>query len=259
MKIPYFHVDAFAHQLFAGNPAGVCLLESWPEDSLLQHIAAENNLPETAFIIPAAQSFGLRWFSPRQEIDLCGHATLAAAFVIERTGRAPAEPIRFTTRSGILTVTKKDDLFLLDFPARPASPCHTPPGLLQGLKTVPAEVYRARDYLAVFSSEEEITALAPDFAALAGLDCLGVIATAAGREADFVSRFFAPQAGIPEDPVTGSSHCTLIPYWANRTGKRLLTARQLSARGGELHCEARGERVSIGGHAVLYQAGTITI
>ena len=259
MHIPYFHVDAFTRRLFAGNPAGVCLLESWPEEVLLQSIAAENNLPETAFVVPDGHGFALRWFSPRLEIDLCGHATLAAAFVLNLTGRAPRGPIRFTTRSGTLTVDTEDDLLLMDFPARPAAPCPAPPELLLGLGAAPQEVYKARDYLAVFAREEEIAALTPDFALLSRLDCLGVIATGPGREADFVSRFFAPRAGIPEDPVTGSSHCTLIPYWAGRTGKDQLLARQLSARGGELSCEHHGDRVRIGGHAVLYQATTLDL
>ena len=259
MQIPYFHVDAFTRRVFAGNPAGVCLLEAWPEDGLLQSIAAENNLPETAFVVPDGSSFALRWFSPRLEIDLCGHATLAAAFVLNLTGRAPGGPIRFATRSGLLTVDKKDDLLLMDFPARPAAPCPAPAELLPGLGAAPQEVYKARDYLAVFAQEEEIAALTPDFAQLSRLDCLGVIATAPGREVDFVSRFFAPRAGIPEDPVTGSSHCTLIPFWAGRTGKNQLSARQLSPRGGELSCEHHGERVRIGGHAVLYQAATLDL
>lgn len=257
MKIPYYHVDAFSRRVFAGNPAGVCLLESWPEDALLQSIAAENYLPETAFVVPDGSGFALRWFSPRLEIDLCGHATLAAAFVLHLTGRASGGVVRFTTRSGLLTVEKKDDLLLMDFPARPAFPCPAPAELQEGLGGAPQEVYKARDYLTVFAREEEIIALDPDFALLARLDCLGIIATAPGREVDFVSRFFAPRAGIPEDPVTGSSHCTLIPYWAGRTGKERLTARQLSPRGGELTCEQQGERVRIGGYAVLYHAATL--
>ena len=259
MNIPYFHVDAFTRRVFAGNPAGVCLLEAWPEDGLLQSIAAENNLPETAFVVPDGPAFALRWFTPRQEIDLCGHATLAAAFVLYLTGRAAEGPISFTSRSGLLTVAKRGDLLLLDFPARPAAPCPAPADLLQGLGALPREVYKARDYLAVFAREEEITALVPDFARLARLDCLGVIATAPGREVDFVSRFFAPGAGIPEDPVTGSSHCTLIPYWAGRTGKESLAARQLSPRGGELSCVHRGDRVLIGGYAVLYQTAILDL
>lgn len=259
MQIPYFHVDAFTRRVFAGNPAGVCLLESWPEDGLLQSIAAENNLPETAFVVPDGTGFALRWFSPRIEIDLCGHATLAAAYVLYLTGRAAGGLIRFNTRSSLLTVDSEDDLLLLDFPSRPATSYPAPAELLQGLGAVPQEVYKARDFLAVFAREEEIAALTPDFAALASLDCLGIIATAPGREVDFVSRFFAPRAGIPEDPVTGSSHCTLIPYWAGRSGKNQLLARQLSPRGGELHCEHHGDRVRIGGYAVLYQASTLEL
>lgn len=253
MNIPYYHVDAFTDRLFGGNPAGVCLLESWPDDSLLQQIAAENNLPETAFVVPGDDAFFLRWFSPLMEIDLCGHATLAAAFVLDDSGRAPAWPLRFATRSGILAVDKRDGLFILDFPARPAAACPVPEGLPRGLGAVPRTVYKSlRDYLCIFDDEARVAGLVPRFDILAGLDCLGVIATAPGLEADFVSRFFAPRAGIPEDPVTGSSHCTLVPYWAARTGRQRFVARQLSARGGELYCENKSERVLIGGRAVLY-------
>lgn len=260
MQFPYFHVDAFTRRLFHGNPAGVCLLPSWPDDLLLQRIAAENNLSETAFVVSQGDTFALRWFTPAQEIDLCGHATLAAAFVLHLTATAGKDPITFTSRSGPLSVSRSDGLLLLDFPARPAIPCPPPAQLIRGLGAEPRQTFKARDYLVVYDREEQISALKPDFAALAGLDdCLGVIATAPGREVDFVSRFFAPRAGIPEDPVTGSSHCTLIPYWAGRTGRRRLQARQLSRRGGELYCEERGERVIIGGHAVLYLATTVSL
>lgn len=258
MNIPYYHVDAFTDRVFSGNPAGVCLLKSWPNDSLLQRIAAENNLSETAFVVPGGDAFSLRWFSPLLEIDLCGHATLAAAFVLDGAEKASAWPLRFATKSGILAVNKKDDLFIMDFPARPAAACPVPDALPRGLGAVPRKVYRSRDYLCVFDDEALVASLDPRFDLLAGLDCLGIIATAPGREVDFVSRFFAPRAGIPEDPVTGSSHCTLVPYWAARTGRHRFVARQVSARGGELYCENRPQRVLIGGRAVLYHSTVLS-
>jgi len=259
MRIPYYHVDAFTSRVFHGNPAGVCLLSSWPDDIVLQNIAAENNLPETAFVVQEEEHFALRWFSPLLEIDLCGHATLAAAFVLDLAHNLSCWPVRFMTKSGLLTVSRQNDLYVLDFPSRPATPCAVPDDLRHGLGCTPMAVYRSRDYLAVFDHQEQITDLQPDFARLAKLDCLGIIVTAPGKDADFVSRFFAPRAGIPEDPVTGSSHCTLIPYWAERTGKQQLLARQLSGRGGILHCEERGERVHIGGQAVLYHSTTLAV
>ncbi|MGW8161091.1 MAG: PhzF family phenazine biosynthesis protein [Desulfobulbales bacterium] len=259
MKIPYYHVDAFSDKVFAGNPAGVCLLESWPADSLLQHIAAENNLPETAFVVPHRDHYTLRWFTPLLEIDLCGHATLATAFVLDKTVTDHVWPIQFVTRSGILEVAKRNDLFIMDLPSRPALPCDIPAPLIHGLGATPGKVYKCRDYLCIFDHEDQVSTLSPDFHTLASLDCLGVIASAPGENVDFVSRFFAPQAGIPEDPVTGSSHCTLIPYWARRTGKQKLIARQLSARGGELFCENNDERVLVGGKAVLYHSTMLRI
>lgn len=258
MNIPYFHVDAFTGTVFAGNPAGVCLLDEWLPDELLQKIAAENNLPETAFLIGEGAEYQLRWFSPAMEIDLCGHATLASAFVLYLTRSNLPQILSFTTLSGILTVEKQEDLLVMDFPARKAVACQAPKELVQGLGATPQAVFKARDFMAVFNNEDQVRALQPDFDQLATLDCLGIIATAPGREADFVSRFFAPAAGIPEDPVTGSSHCTLIPYWAERTGKNFLSASQLSSRGGELFCTLKGDRVLIGGRAVLYIAGEIS-
>lgn len=267
MLIPYYHVDAFASRVFTGNPAGVCLLADWLPDDVLQAIAAENNLAETAFVVqrsgpaggPRAHRYDLRWFTPTMEVDLCGHATLAPAHVLFEHLCHPDEIIRFDTRSGELTVTKSDDLLTLDFPARPATPCTAPAQLLQGLGQSPAHVAKARDYLAVFGSEQEIADLQPDMAALAQLDSLGIIATAPGATCDFVSRFFAPQAGIPEDPVTGSAHSTLIPYWSQRLKKSKLHARQISQRGGELFCEDRGPRVGIGGRAVTYSTGFLHV
>jgi len=259
MPIPYFHVDAFTGKPFTGNPAGVCLLDEWLAGGLLQNIATENNLSETAFVVPEGDTYALRWFTPTVEIALCGHATLAAAFVLKLVRPNLPALISFDTKSGILTVTRKEDLFYLDFPSRPAVPCPVPPELSAGLGAEPVAVYKSRDYLAVFEDEQQIRSIRPDFGHLSRLDCLGTIVTAPGREVDFVSRFFAPGAGVPEDPVTGSSHCTLIPYWAQQLGKNDFVARQLSRRGGELLCENRGERVRMGGRAVLYHSGTITL
>ncbi len=258
MKVPLFHVDAFAERPFAGNPAAVCLLERWLPDDTLRAVAAELNLSETAFVVPEGERFHLRWFTPVTEIDLCGHATLATAHVLmETTGRR--EALRFRSMSGELRVAVEHGRLALDFPSRPGDPCEVPDALVLGLGVRPREVLASRDYLCVLDSAEAVSALTPDFAALTRLDRTGVIATAPGDDCDFVSRFFAPQEGIDEDPVTGSAHCTLIPYWARRLGKTSLHGRQLSARGGELFCEDRGERVSIAGHAVTISVGQLLI
>ena len=257
MKLPFYQVDAFTNRVFGGNPAGVCPLESWLDYDLMQAIAAENNLAETAFFVAGPDRFHLRWFTPTVEMDLCGHATLASAWVLfEKLGVATAS-VGFDTRSGVLTVTKAGALLSMDFPSRAGEPVPAPAELLAGLKIKPAEVFKARDYLVVLESEAAVRALQPDFAELVKLDCTGIIVTGPGQSADFVSRFFAPRMGVPEDPVTGSSHCTLIPYWAKRLGKTRLKAHQVSARGGELHCEDLGARVSIGGEARLYLEGSI--
>jgi PhzF family phenazine biosynthesis protein len=259
MNIPYYHVDAFTRTLFSGNPAGVCLLADWLPDPVLQSIAAENNLAETAFVVQRDSSFDLRWFTPELEVDLCGHATLASAHVIFRHLGYRGSIVRFQTRSGALAVTRSDELLTLDFPARPATPCSAPAELLEGLQCTPTATAKARDYLAVLDTEQAIRELRPDMASLARLDCLGIIVTAPGDECDFVSRFFAPRAGIPEDPVTGSAHCTLIPYWAQRLGRSKLRARQVSQRGGELLCEERGDRVGIAGRAATYSSGFLHV
>jgi PhzF family phenazine biosynthesis protein len=259
MSIPYYQVDAFTSRLFSGNPAGVCLLADWLPDALLQSIAAENNLSETAFVVQRDSLFHLRWFTPTLEVDLCGHATLAAAHVLFQHLGCRAPSVRFQTRSGVLTVSQDDDLLTLDFPARPAIPCATPREVSEGLGASPTTTGKARDYLAVFDTAEAVRSLQPDMAVLMRLDCLGIIATAPGGDCDFVSRFFAPRAGIPEDPVTGSAHCTLIPYWAQRFGRSELRALQLSPRGGELFCEDRGDRVGIGGRAVTYASSFLHV
>lgn len=259
MKLPLYQVDAFTDRLFAGNPAAICPLDAWLPDSILQAIAAENNLAETAYLVPSGEAWHLRWFTPAVEVDLCGHATLASAYVLwERLG-VTAERIGFDTRSGRLWVTRRGDLLTLDFPSRPPGPCEPHPDLLGALGGEPREILAARDYLVVYGSEGEVRALRPDMGRLAQVDRFAVIATAPGDDCDFVSRFFAPAKGIPEDPVTGSAHCTLTPFWAERLQKTKLRARQISARGGELHCEQHGDRVSIAGKAVLYLEGTIEV
>ena len=260
MRLPYYQVDAFTDRVFGGNPAGVCLLESWLPDDALQRIAAENNLSETAFVVPRGGEFELRWMTPTVEVDLCGHATLAPAFVIFTELGFTGESIRFHTQAGPLGASRAGEIITLDFPTWAAEPCaNVPTVMADALGWIPREVLKTRDYLAVFSSEDEILALKPDFAQLARLDCLGVICTAPGRNCDFVSRFFAPAAGIAEDPVTGSAHCTLIPYWSHRLGKSMLHARQLSTRRGELFCEDRGARVGIGGRCALYSRAHLEV
>lgn len=258
MKIPCYIVDAFASKPFQGNPAAVCPLKTWLSDATMQNIAAENNLSETAFFVPRGEEYDLRWFTPTLEIDLCGHATVASAFVLFTELGQRGNAIRFHSKSGPLAVARNESVFTLDFPSRPPAPCATPEALARGLGKAPLQVLKARDYFAVFENEEDVRFLMPDFTALATLD-EKVIVTAPGKDCDFVSRFFAPTAGVPEDPVTGSAHCTLIPYWSQRLGKTKLFARQLSKRGGELFCELAGERVLIGGKAVLYSRGEIEI
>lgn len=261
MKIPLYQVDAFTSTLFAGNPAAVCLLEEWLDDRLLQEIAAENNLSETAFLVRNDSGFDLRWFTPVTEVALCGHATLASAHVLFTRYQWPEPTIRFRTRQrGELLVYRRDDLLELDFPALPTHPL-TPPTILR--KAIPSEPLTVRgsaeDLLVELADERCVRELRPDLAALAEIDCRGVIVTARGENCDFVSRFFAPRVGIPEDPVTGSAHCVLIPYWAEKLGKKMLTARQVSKRGGELWCEECGDRVRIGGRAIVYLEGTISV
>jgi PhzF family phenazine biosynthesis protein len=259
MKLPIYQIDAFANEVFRGNPAAVCPLEQWLDDSRLQAIAAENNLAETAYLVTQGDAYGLRWFTPQQEVDLCGHATLASAYVIFHCLKSEMNSITFNSQSGPLYVTREGDLLCMDFPARAPVACSVSETLAGALGKPPRETLCSRDYLAIYDSEDEVRALQPNFEALKTLDRLGVIVTAPGRTADFVSRFFAPGAGIPEDPVTGSAHCTLAPYWARRLDKRKLRAFQVSARGGEIFCELRGNRVLIAGRCVKYMEGTIYV
>ena len=259
MKIKQYQVDAFATRVFEGNPAAVCPLDNWLDDDLLQAIAEENNLSETAFFVPGAKGFDLRWFTPVKEVDLCGHATLATAHVIfENLGYAESA-ITFETRSGDLFVKKHGSLLQMDFPACPPTTCEISGTLVQGLGVRPIEVLAADDYLAVFDSETIVRAITPNHALLNQLDLRGVIVTAPGIDVDFVSRFFAPKFGVPEDPVTGSSHCELAPYWANKLGTNTLSAKQLSRRGGNLTCEVLGNRVLLSGGAVTFMEAEISL
>ena len=259
MDIRYYLIDAFASRVFTGNPAGVCFLPAWLDDATLQSIAAENNLPETAFLVSAGDHYELRWFTPKVEVDLCGHATLASAFAVFNFSGYDAPGVDFHTRSGKLAVKQEGDLLVMDFPSRKPQACEPPHRMAAALGLSPSEVLRSRDLLLVYENEDQIRHLQPDLAQVAAWEYFAVIVTAPGRNSDFVSRFFAPGAGIPEDPVTGSAHTTLIPYWSERLGKKELHAFQLSERGGELFCLDRGDRVSIGGRAVLYLSGTIRI
>ena len=259
MTIPYYEVLAFTSRPFAGNPAGVCILNEWLPDQLMQPIAAENNLAETAFFIDRGHLYDLRWMTPTVEMDLCGHATLASAHVIFQYLGRRRDIVSFQSRSGELNVDRDGDRLVLDFPSQPATPCAPPAILAWALRAQPKEVLKGVDYLAVFDREEDVVAIAPDFEALATLETRGVIVTAPGDDCDFVSRYFAPRVGVPEDPVTGSAHCALIPYWSKQLGRKKLHARQLSRRGGELFCEDRGARVGIGGSVVTYLEGTIHV
>jgi PhzF family phenazine biosynthesis protein len=262
MTIPYYHVDVFTSELFSGNPAGVCILSAFLTDSMMQKIAVENRHSTTAFVVPRADGdFDLRWFTPKVEDDLCGHATLASAYVLALR-KHKVWPVRFHTRSGMLIVARNGNSFEMDFPARPPQPCETPAGLLPALGLKTALVTKSRDYLVVVDQAEQVRALSPDIAALGKLDIgiSGAIVTASGEgDVDYVCRFFAPSIGIDEDPATGSIHCTLAPYWAGRLGKDTLRAQQLSARGGQMQCTIAGDRVKIAGLARLYLHGTLEV
>jgi PhzF family phenazine biosynthesis protein len=259
VKVPFYQVDAFTGTRFAGNPAAVCLLTDWPADGLLQAVARENNLSETAFLVPDGDDFRLRWFTPAVEVDLCGHATLASAFVVLNAIRPGVGQVRFHTLSGVLTVERRGDWLSMDFPARIPRSCAAPAELERAFPGVRIEVLAADDYLVVLSDQAAVLNADPDHRLLQRLDRRAVCITAPGRDCDFVSRFFAPKCGIDEDPVTGSAHCMLTPYWARRLGRSTLVARQLSARGGEVRCEDRGERVTLSGRAVQVIEGTLCL
>jgi len=258
MTIPIYQVDAFTLGPFSGNPAAVCPLDAWLDDETMQGIAAENNLSETAFIVASEKGYDLRWFTPAVEVDLCGHATLAAGYVVLNHLQPDLNSVSFETMSGELIVTRDGERLSMDFPARAPKPVAVSEALSDALGQAPSEVHLSRDILAVYDDEESVRRLSPDQAKLLALDDgLGVIVTAEGNTVDFVSRFFVPKAGIAEDPVTGSAHCTLVPFWADRLDRSQLVAHQVSPRGGELHCEHRGDRVIMSGHCALFLNGSI--
>lgn len=262
MKQKIYQIDAFTDHVFGGNPAAVCILENWLDSDVMQKIAQENNLAETAFAVKRADSYELRWFTPEVEVDLCGHATLATAFVIFNYYGHSENTIRFhSPRSGELVVDKSvDGLLTLDFPADETIAIRNVSEIDNAIGLTPIKTIKGKtDYLLIYNSQEEVEAITPNFHLLDQLDCRGVIVSAPGKNVDFISRFFAPQCGIPEDPVTGSAHTTLTPYWTNVLGKTKMTAKQLSQRGGDLICEFLGERVKISGRAMPYLVGEIEI
>ncbi|MGZ4463944.1 MAG: PhzF family phenazine biosynthesis protein [Nocardioides sp.] len=257
MRVPFFQVDAFTARRFAGNPAAVLVLDDFPDDALLQAVAAENNLAETAFVVPVAEGYRLRWFTPTVEVPLCGHATLAAGAVVLERLEPGRDEVAFATASGPLTVARQGSAYRLELPARTVSPVPTPPALAAALGVTPLETsVDGGNYLALLASADDVRALAPDLAAVARLDRTGVVVTAAGDGPhDFVSRYFAPAKGIPEDPVTGGAHCALVPYWSARTGRDRFLAFQASPRGGELACRLVGDRVQLDGSCAFYLEG----
>jgi PhzF family phenazine biosynthesis protein len=261
MQLPIFQVDAFTDRIFGGNPAAVCPLEHWLSADVMQRIAMENSVAETAFFIPLNDGFEIRWFTPEIEMDLCGHATLATAHVIARHLNYSLPSIKFQSKSGELMVSVENEFLTLNFPSRKPEPSDVPQIILDAIQGKPVEVLKARDYVLVFETEETIRSMKPDQSILnqINLDPGGVIVTAQGNDVDFVSRFFTPQASIFEDPVTGSAHCSLIPYWSKKLGKESMLALQLSPRVGKLLCKDLGERVLISGEAVTYLEGSITI
>ena len=261
MKLTIYQVDAFAESVFKGNPAAVIPLEDWLDDSLMQQIAMENNLSETAYFVKTDAGYHLRWFTPEYEIDLCGHATLASAYLIKNFLEPHIQDIHFTTqKAGVLKASAKEGLYTLDFPVRMPEPCEVPDKLLASVGVSAAvEVLRSRDYFIVLPNEEAVRNVEPDYSIMQEIDTIGVIVTAKGHEADVVSRCFYPGAGIPEDPVTGSAHCNIVPYWSEKLGKTKLFCQQLSPRGGDLQCELVGDRVLMSGKCVLFLQGEITL
>ena len=257
MNIPMYQVDAFTGEIFKGNPAAICILENWIDEKLMQNIAMENNLSETAFCIVKEDICELRWFTPEVEIDLCGHATLATAYVIFEILNYPSNKIKFATKSGILEVEKDKQNIIVEFPSRVGIKTPITEQLIKGLGKEPKEVYESRDLMVVYDNEEDIKDLHPNMEELKLIDTFGIIVTSRSKEVDFVSRYFAPLCGVCEDPVTGSAHCTLIPYWSNIFGKKKLIAQQLSKRGGILKCEDLGDKVKISGKAKLFFKGEI--
>ncbi|MFP4525637.1 MAG: PhzF family phenazine biosynthesis protein [Bacteroidales bacterium] len=258
MQLPIYQIDAFSDNVFHGNPAAVVILDSWPEDTLLQKIAAENNLSETAFLKAKDQKYEIRWFTPVCEVPLCGHATLASAYLILKELEPQRKDVIFESKSGDLTVKTDDELLCMSFPTSKIEKIDVSYEIIEALHRKPAELYKSDDYMAVFNDEQIIRHMKPDFEAIKTLDARGIIITAPGKNVDFVSRFFAPAIGINEDPVTGSAHTKLAPYWSKRLGKNTLSAVQLSERQGKLICRNYGERVEISGKARIYLKGHIS-
>jgi PhzF family phenazine biosynthesis protein len=258
-KLTLFQVDAFTDEVFGGNPAAVCILENWLPDDLMQNIAAENNLAETAFIVKDNNQYLIRWFTPTIEVDLCGHATLASAYILKRFFEKDISLFNFYShRSGELPVSFKEGVFTLDFPADDLKEIECPTALKLIFNQNIIKTFKGKtDYLIIMESQNAVSLASPNFSELSKIDCRGVIISAPGDSVDFVSRFFGPQIGVDEDPVTGSAHTTLTPYWSNRLGKKKMTAKQISKRGGELTVEDCGARIKINGKAMLYSEGTI--
>jgi len=259
MKLKLYQVDAFAKKTFEGNPAAICPLEKWLDDTLMQKIAEENNLSETAFFVKTDGVFHIRWFTPTSEVDMCGHATLASAHVIYTYLDYKEDEIIFDSKSGILKVTKEDDKYSMDFPAQKIEACEIPIEFMVAFDALPIACYKAMDYLLVFDDEKDIINANPDIQKLQEVDLRGVMITAKSKEYDFVTRFFAPKYGIDEDPVTGSAFTQLVPYWSEVLGKEALHAKQVSPREGEVYCRIKGDRVEMAGYAVSYLEGVITI
>ncbi len=259
MELTLYQIDAFASKPFEGNPAAVCPLDEWLPDELMQSIAEENNLSETAFFIPTGNGFHIRWFTPTSEVDLCGHATLAAAYVLFNFLGHKSDKVEFDSKSGILTVTKNDELLVMDFPAQPPVLCDIPKEIVKAFDITPVECLKSEDFIVVFEREIDIESAKPDFEQLKKLDLRGVIITAKSSHYDFVARFFAPKYGVPEDPVTGSAYTQLAPYWASKIGPKRFRVKQVSLRGGELSCEIVNDRVLISGKAIKYMEGKIKI
>lgn len=259
MKIPIYIVDAFTDKVFKGNPAAICYLEYWIDDTTMQNIAMENNLSETAFVVKNNGFYELRWFTPEYEIDLCGHATLASAYIIFKYYDKNCNEVIFKTKSGTLKVKKKDDFYNMTFPIREGKKIDIDETLIEALGVIPLEVYLSRDLMIVLQSEDDIRYLQPNLEILKTLRIDGIIVTSKGREVDFVSRFFVPNSVITEDPVTGSAHCTLVPYWSKRLNKKVLKSLQLSKRTGYLECAIDEDNVYISGKATEYLKGEINI
>ncbi len=259
MELTLYQIDAFANKPFEGNPAAVCPLDSWLPDNVMQSIAEENNLSETAFFVPTNDGFHIRWFTPTSEVDLCGHATLATAYVLFKIHDINKDTIEFMSKSGILTVSNKDEWLIMNFPSQPPISCEVPEEIIKAFGNTHIKCLKSEDFLVVFDNEEKVLSANPDFEELKKLDLRGVIITAKSKKYDFVVRFFAPKYGVNEDPVTGSAYTQLMPYWSKRLGAKRLHAKQVSSRGGELFCELQEGRVNIYGTAVKYLEGKIEI